>query len=272
MDFLRRLFGGPGAPPDRSRTRARLPGLTASRDLVPAQLDPSWPVVPLRPEARTLSTAERNALPFEATTCPSCHAEVAKPPKGRKRCTSCGVYMFVRVIDDQRRRLVTEAELAMPIPESAESERRAAEWEETESQWYRALVAAGLLLNDPPEDGEELDVVGESHYHADLAGLATALRGDPDAKEWTEVRTAARLVREPHNPYDRNAVRVEIHGKLVGHLSREEAEEIQPWLKKMARRTRPTYVLACLGGGRVIDGVVGPIGVTLENLPEDILG
>lgn len=261
MDFLRRLFGSQTAPPKR-------PGLAVTA-VVPAQLDPGWPVVPARPQQRVLSTAERNALPFEETTCPSCHAEVAKPPKGRKRCAACGVYMFVRVIDNQRRRLVTEAELSMPIPASSESERLAAELEEAESEWYRAVTAAGLLLCDPPEDGEELDVVGEGHYHADLAGLMAALRDDPDA---TEVRTAARLVREPQNPYDRNAVRVEIHGKLVGYLSREDAEEIKPWLKKVARRTRPAYVLACIGGGRVTDNVVGPIGVTLEALPEDILG
>ncbi|HSW42644.1 MAG TPA: HIRAN domain-containing protein [Patescibacteria group bacterium] len=170
------------------------------------------------------------------------------------------------MIDRQRRRLVTEAEAA--VLDRADSEHDAAEWEEAEREWYRALVAAGLLLNDPPDDGVELDVVGESHYHADLAGLMVALGDDPDA---TEVRTAARLVREPHNPYDRNAVRVEIHGKLVGYLSRDDAEEIQPWLKRIERRSRPTYILACLGGGRVDGGVVGPIGVTLECLPENVL-
>ena len=267
MSFLRRLFGGPAAPPQRSSPRDGRPGLTVATDVLPARVDPSWPVVPPRREPRPLSTDERNELPFEATVCPSCRAVVAKPPKGRKRCTGCGEYMFVRVIDEQRRRLVSEGEAA--VFDRADSERRAAEWEEAERGWYPQLAAAGLLLNDPPDEGVELDVVGESHCHADLAGLMAALRDDPDA---TEARTAARLVREPQNPYDRNAVRVEIHGKLVGHLSGEDAEDIQPWLKRMARRSRSTYVLACLGGGRVTDGVVGPIGVTLENLPEDVLG
>ena len=177
--------------------------------------------------------------------------------------------MYVRVIDDRQRRLVTASELGVPLPEGAESVRRAAEQEEAEQGWYRVVIAAGVALCDPPEDGEELDVVGESHYQADLAGLMAVLRDGPDA---TEAWTAARLIPEPQNPYDRNAVRVEVHDRLVGHLSREDAEEIKPWLRKVARRSRPTYVLARIGGGRVTDGIVGPIGVTLENLPDDILG
>ena len=111
-------------------------------------------------------------------------------------------------------------------------------------------------------------MVGESHYHADLAGLMASLRPDPDA---SEAWTAARLVRDPQNRYDRNAVRVEIHGRLVGHLSREDAEDIKPWLKKLERQQQPAYVLARLGGGRVSDGEVGPIGVTLVDLPENVL-
>jgi hypothetical protein len=79
------------------------------------------------------------------------------------------------------------------------------------------------------------------------------------------------LVRDPQNRYDRNAVRVEIHGRAVGHLSREDASDIQKWLKKLERQQRPAYVLARLGGGRSSDGEIGPIGVTLEALPEDVL-
>ncbi len=82
--------------------------------------------------------------------------------------------MYVRVIDDQRRRLVTEAELECPLPKP----RRACagrEVEEAEQRWYRAVIAAGVTLCDPPEDGEELDVVGESHHQEDLAALMAAL-------------------------------------------------------------------------------------------------
>ena len=145
MGFLRRLFGGQAVPPKQSRARGGRPELTAAIDVVPARLDPSWPVVPPRRQLQALSADERNELPLEGTVCPSCRAEVAKPPKGRKRCTGCGEYMFVRVIDRQRRRLVTEAEAA--VLDREDSEKQAAEWEEAERAWYRALTAAGLLLN-----------------------------------------------------------------------------------------------------------------------------
>jgi hypothetical protein len=36
----------------------------------------------------------------------------------------------------------------------------------------------------------------------------------------------AALVLEPDNPYDSNAVRVEIDGRLVEYLSRADAEEL----------------------------------------------
>jgi len=58
------------------------------------------------------------------------------------------------------------------------------------------------------------EVVGESHYQADLGQMATGKR----------TRVTASLVCEPNNPYDKNAVRVEIEGKLVGHLPRERAK------------------------------------------------
>jgi HIRAN domain len=267
MDFLRRVFGG-GQPKQRARMDIRgHQGLTPVHMVTPAVLDPSWPVIPTRRSVRRLSTEERNSLPFEATACPSCGTQIEKPPKGRKKCTACGAYMFVRVINFERRRFVTEAEAT--VIDRSDADRQAADWDAAEREWYQALIAAGLLLADPPDEGGlELDVVGESHYHAGLAALMAALKSGPDA---TEAWTAARLVRDPQNRYDRNAVRVEIHGRVAGHLAREDAEDIQRWPKRLERQQRPAFVLARLGGGRAADGIVGPIGVTLVDLPEDVL-
>jgi hypothetical protein len=129
---------------------------------------------------------------------------------------------------------------------------------------------------DPPallgdlEDGEDLDVVGESNYHADLVAIMAALKPDPKA---TEVRCAALLVREPTNRYDKKAVMVVIHGKTVGYVPREDAAEIQPRLKRLEKKGQPVFVLARIGGGRVGNGgSVGPIGVSLETLPDNLFG
>jgi len=98
----------------------------------------------------------------------------------------------------------------------------------------------------------------------DLANLMAALRVDPDDRDAMAI---ALLQREPNNRYDRNAVRVLIHGRHVGYISREDAEDIQGWIRGLERAGIPAYVLARMGGGRVDEGRVGPIGVTLEDLP-----
>lgn len=74
-----------------------------------------------------------------------------------------------------------------------------------------------------------VDVVGESNYQP-------ALRAITGRREWVEVRheCTAVLVLEPTNPYDPNAVRVEIKGQLVGYLSRQDAIGYGPYLRRLA--------------------------------------
>jgi hypothetical protein len=114
-----------------------------------------------------------------------------------------------------------------------------------------------------------MDVVGESHYQRDLASLKAALT--TSRRGWS-VDTVARLVREPDNRYDRNAVRVLIHGHLVGYVPRDEAAEAQPWLKRIERTGKPVFVAASINGGRDQGGYLSPIGVTLEELPDSAVG
>jgi HIRAN domain. len=208
-----------------------------------------------------MSSDARNALPFESDGCPPCGAQVATLPKGTKRCRTCGEQMYVVVIDGMTRRLVAAPE--RDAVGTANVERVTAEHKAAELGWYTSLRASGLRLSDDPDEGETLSVVGESHYLETLAGLMAALRVDPRDRE---VTTVGRLTREPANRYDRNAVRVDVHGQHVGYLSREDAVDIQGWLRTV-ERDGPVFVLARLGGGLVQDGQVGPIGVTIEQLP-----
>lgn len=68
-------------------------------------------------------------------------------------------------------------------------------------------------------DGEyEFDIVGESHYQTALAALA-----GPKNPEGVRYECVAELIPDPENPYDANAIRVEIDGRLVGHLARAQA-------------------------------------------------
>jgi HIRAN domain len=74
-------------------------------------------------------------------------------------------------------------------------------------------------------------VVGESHYQ-------DAIRSICGSHRWEDVRfdCIAALVPEPSNPYDSNAVMVQIDGRHVGYLSREDAVAYRPMIQEVARR------------------------------------
>ena len=59
-----------------------------------------------------------------------------------------------------------------------------------------------------------LPIVGESYYQEALGAIC-----GPRSDESEDRRVEARLVLEHDNPHDSMAVRVEIQGQPVGHLS-----------------------------------------------------
>jgi hypothetical protein len=67
-------------------------------------------------------------------------------------------------------------------------------------------------------EGDELvRVVGTSHYQDALLEL-TGRQGDEEIR----VDKIAIFAPEPDNPHDPNAIAVQIDGRLVGYLSRDE--------------------------------------------------
>jgi hypothetical protein len=105
--------------------------------------------------------------------------------------------------------------------------------------------------------GHELvNVAGESHYQEALRTIA----GPGEVRHETE----ARLVREPDNPHDANAVRVEIAGAKVGYLPRALAEAWSPRMDELASRRR---VGAC--EATIVGGADTPLGVFLRLPPPD---
>ena len=81
-----------------------------------------------------------------------------------------------------------------------------------------------------------LSIVGESQYQGALRMIAT---------KYGRI-CWAKLVPEPDNPFDRNAVMIEISGYTVGYLSRGEAKRYQRRLLPLAE---PIQVPAKLIGG-----------------------
>jgi hypothetical protein len=97
----------------------------------------------------------------------------------------------------------------------------------------------------------DLEIVGESHYQDALARIAGGRSGEP-------IQCPAEIYLQPDNPYDPNAVRVEIGGQVVGFLSREMAVEMRKSLRAAGigeNGQRASVEAVVLGGGDKFYGV-----------------
>lgn len=105
------------------------------------------------------------------------------------------------------------------------------------STWMQApaLQAAGYWV----------DVVGESHYQP---AIDAAAGGRTSSGARVPLVTAV-LVREPRNPHDRNAVRVDIDGQVAGYISKDEAPAFHTVLGALDRDGRQATCRAWLTGG-----------------------
>jgi hypothetical protein len=111
---------------------------------------------------------------------------------------------------------------------------------------------------------ETLEVVGESHYQEALWETVGGFRTTP-----VEEPCVAVLNPEPSNPYDRNAIRATINDRLVGYLSREDAIDYLPGLRRLMTKCDTGRVAlrgVIVGGGPRPDGV-GFLGVFLRHDP-----
>ena len=62
------------------------------------------------------------------------------------------------------------------------------------------------------------NIVGESHY---LEALSSLMRNVlPDEKGRQRLEANLKLVAQPHNPHDRNAISVQCQGHVLGHIAR----------------------------------------------------
>ncbi|MDX6286041.1 MAG: hypothetical protein QOG53_1526 [Frankiales bacterium] len=113
---------------------------------------------------------------------------------------------------------------------------------------------------------EDLEIVGEAHYQGALWAICGGVKGGD------RIRCAivAVLVPEPDNPYDPNAIAVQINGNLVGYLARDVAAKYLPGLHAAMGRCGGYVALdgVIVGGGLYDDGP-GRLGVWLEHDPAD---
>lgn len=105
-----------------------------------------------------------------------------------------------------------------------------------------------------------IDVVGESHYQDNLDKIA-----GPKRVSSVDKHFRARLFPETDNAYDNMAVRVEIGGKVVGHLDKSRAREHR---KRLSEAGLADMVVSCeanvRGGWKRKGGDEGSYGVWLD--------
>lgn len=89
-----------------------------------------------------------------------------------------------------------------------------------------------------------LDVVGESFYGKSFAKIC----GGDVPEDGVSIVEMCRVIPEDDNEHDENAVRVELRGLKVGHLSRDNAKRYR---KKYGTNVAECY--ACLTGGFVLE-------------------
>lgn len=119
-----------------------------------------------------------------------------------------------------------------------------------------------------------VSVVGEANYQPALRAAAGGRSVAPGDFE-NAIPVHAVVIPEPSNPYDQNAVRVEVNRNTVGYLPRDLAEEYQPVLLNLVQQGQLGWC-----SGRVMDGERGLYGIWLHlaspdrvvcaNLAEDL--
>jgi hypothetical protein len=101
------------------------------------------------------------------------------------------------------------------------------------------VLGTSVLL----EGQVRVEAVGESFYQPTLLAVCGARRGEAVGHECTAL-----LVLEPENPHDPNAVRIEVEGHLVGHLSRADALAYRATLQAAAAAGRAVACPAWIAG------------------------
>ena len=110
---------------------------------------------------------------------------------------------------------------------------------------FREYEPASWLHAPAVSIGAAVRVVGTS-YHQNALEIAAEGRNFAGARR--RLLTAV-LVREPDNPHDANAVRVDVASSPVGHLSREDAPRFHAIIQRLAKAGLPATCRAQLTGG-----------------------
>ena len=109
----------------------------------------------------------------------------------------------------------------------------------------------------------EMDITGEEDYQAALEDLC----GPRLPEGVNQVETAWLVVADNKTNSNKNAVRVEIQGRLVGYLNLEDTIRYRRYLNAKGKPKAHSQCRALIKGGWVnSDGCLGPYYVALDIL------
>lgn len=112
----------------------------------------------------------------------------------------------------------------------------------------------------PLVGGFDVEVVGESNYQQALEAVCGGR-----SKDGADSPCTAVLRHEPENPYDANAIRVEVDGRLVGYLNRHAAKAFRPVAERLAAQGEVgTCDARIVGGWERDEGDRGHFGIRLD--------
>lgn len=118
------------------------------------------------------------------------------------------------------------------------------------------------------DGSHRVEVRGESNYQE---ALERACGGRCEAGH--SLAVTATLVCEPTNPYDSNAVKVLVGGRLVGYVARESAVVLAPVLSRLESRGATATCAGTVVGGWDRGGADrGHFGIWLTLPPPDRIG
>jgi len=109
--------------------------------------------------------------------------------------------------------------------------------------------------------------VGESNYQA---ALWSVVRDQTPSDRGYHMEVTARLVPEAENAYDANAIQVFIEAALVGYLSRDDAEDYEPYITELLDAADHIECAGLIRGGFLTDsGARASLGIWLDLPPAD---
>lgn len=120
-------------------------------------------------------------------------------------------------------------------------------------------TTAGQITDDSGFAVDSFQLAGVNYYTANIKKLAnlnpqwklTTAQHLANGKAGRKVykynftNTPVKLVPEPKNPHDKNAIAVHIAGQLVGYISRAQ----NVYVKKLLKSHRIKYISGFIGGG-----------------------